>query len=209
MALLQPRRAVLCFGALLLPRALLSAAVAKPEGGQPATSLAGQLLVAAPEMGDPRFRRTVILIIQHNKNGAMGIVLNRPTQEIPAAKLLKSLGIDSRGSDGKIQIFAGGPVQPQVGFVVHSAEYRRPGTIDIDGHVAVTTNPQVMRDIATHQGPRKSLVAFGYAGWGTGQLEGELGHGAWFTVPEDPQLVFDFDRPQLWNEAMKHRTISL
>ncbi len=92
---------------------------------------------------------------------------------------------------------------------MHSADYHRTGTIDIDGRVAMTANPEILRDIGHHQGPKQSLVAFGYAGWGPGQLEGELALGGWFTVPEDPKLVFDVDRDKLWDEAMKHRTISL
>ena len=209
MALMRSRRVMLWFGVLLVSPMLFNAALSKPEGVQPGESLAGQLLVATPDMGDPRFRHTVILIVQHNKNGALGIVLNRPLDELPVAKLLDALGIDSKGSQGSVRVFAGGPVQPEVGFIVHSADYHRSDTVDIDGRVAMTTNPEVLRDIGHHKGPRQSLVAFGYAGWGPGQLDGELALGGWFTVPEDPNLVFDIDRDKLWDEAMKHRTISL
>ncbi|HME26698.1 MAG TPA: YqgE/AlgH family protein [Acetobacteraceae bacterium] len=209
MALMRSRRVMLWFGVLLVSPMLLNASLSKPEGVQPGESLAGQLLVATPDMGDPRFRHTVILIVQHNKNGALGIVLNRPLDELPVAKLLDALGIDSEGSQGSVRVFAGGPVQPEVGFIVHSADYHRSDTVDIDGRVAMTTNPEVLRDIGHHKGPRQSLVAFGYAGWGPGQLDGELALGGWFTVPEDPNLVFDIDRDKLWDEAMKHRTISL
>lgn len=209
MTLLRPRRSILCFGVLLASPTLVTAAWSKPENLQPDKSLAGQFLVAMPEMGDPRFRQTVILMVQHSKDGALGIVINRPIGEMPIAKLLDSLGIDSKGSNGQIQVFAGGPVQLEIGFIVHSADYHRTGTIDIDGKVAMTSNKQILRDIGHHQGPQKILVAFGYAGWGPGQLEGELAQDAWFTMPEDPTLVFDFDRDKLWDQAMKHRTIPL
>lgn len=209
MTMMPPRRSVLWFGVLLASPTLFTAALSKTEDPQPSASLAGKLLVATPEMSDPRFRHTVILMVQHNKDGALGIVLNRPIEEVPVAKLLASLGIDSKGAEGNVLLFAGGPVQQDVGFVVHSTDYRRPNTIDIDGQVAMTASPEILRDIAHHKGPRKSLVAFGYAGWGPGQLEGELTLGAWFTEPEEPSLVFDFDRDKLWDEAMKHRTISL
>jgi len=102
-----------------------------------------------------------------------------------------------------------GPVEPQAGFVVHSTDYHRTGTIDIDGRVAMTASPEVLRDIGHNEGPRKTLVAFGYAGWGPGQLEGELALDAWFTVPEEPGLVFDADRQKLWDELVKRRTIPL
>jgi putative transcriptional regulator len=200
---------MLWFGVLMVSPMPFGAALSKPEDAQPGASLAGQLLVATPEMGDPRFRHAVILMVQHNKDGALGVVINRPVNELPLAKLLDALGLDSKGSQGSVRLFAGGPVQPEVGLIVHSAEYHRNGTIDIDGRVAMTTNPEVLRDIGHHQGPRQSLVAFGYAGWGPGQLENELVLGGWFTVPEDPKLVFDVDRDKLWDEVLKHRTISL
>ena len=173
MTLIRSRRAVLSLGVLLISPPF-AAAFAKPEDTQSSTSLAGQLLVAEPEMSDPRFAKAVILMVQHDQKGALGIVINRPADEVPVAKLLDALGIDSKDIDGRVRLFAGGPVQPEVGLIVHTAEYRRSGTIDIDGRVAMTTDPQVLRDIGHHEGPRQSLVAFGYAGWGPGQLEGEL-----------------------------------
>jgi len=206
----RSRRELLRFGVLIVTPLLARVALAKPEDTQPGgASLAGQLLVATPDMGDPRFRHAVILMVQHNKDGALGIVINRPLEEMPLAKLLRALGLDSKGSDGTIRVFAGGPVQPDVGFVVHSAEYHRTGTINIDGRVAMTASRDVLRDIGHHQGPKQTLVAFGYAGWGPAQLEGELTLGGWFTEPEEPALVFEFDRDKLWDEAMKRRTISL
>jgi putative transcriptional regulator len=200
---------MLCLGVLLASPMLSIAGLSKPEDARPGTSLAGQLLVATPEMSDPRFQHTVILMVQHNKDGALGIVINRPASEAPIAKLLDALGLDRKGAEGTVRLFAGGPVQPEAGFVVHSGDYHRTGTIDIDGRVAMTSNPEILRDIGRHRGPRQSLVAFGYAGWGPGQLEGELALGGWFTVPEDPKLVFDVDRDKLWDEAMKRRSISL
>jgi len=203
------KHVILWFGVLLLSPMLLTAALPKPEATPHGTSLAGQLLVASPEMGDPRFQHTVILMVHHDEHGALGIVINRPLDELPLAKLMQALGQDSNGFEGQVRIFSGGPVEPQVGFVVHSTEYHRTGTIDIDGHVAMTSSPDVLRDIGRNAGPRQQLVAFGYAGWGPGQLEGELALGGWFTVPEDPTLVFDADRQKLWDELVKHRTIPL
>lgn len=208
-ASVRSRRVMLWFGALLMSPMLFTAALSKPEDTRPGASLAGQLLVATPEMGDPRFRHAVILMVQHDSKGALGIVINRAVEQVPAAKLLDALGLDSKGSTGQIELFAGGPVQPEVGFVVHSTEYHRSGTVDIDGRVAMTVNPEVLRDIGHNEGPRQSLVAFGYAGWGPGQLDAELAQGAWFTVPEDPKLVFDADRDKLWDDLLKRRTIPL
>jgi putative transcriptional regulator len=200
---------VFWFGILVLLPMLVTETLPKPESEPQGTSLAGQLLVASPEMGDPRFQHTVILLVQHNKDGALGIVINRPVEELPLAKLLTALGQDSSGIAGQVQIFAGGPVEPQIGFIVHSTDYHRMGTIDIDGRVAMTTDPEVLRDIGHNEGPKKSIVAFGYAGWGPGQLEGELANGGWFTIPEDPHLVFDVVRDKLWDNAVARRTVPL
>jgi putative transcriptional regulator len=209
MTRLRSRRAMLGLGVLLATPMTLDVALSKPEEAQPGGSLAGQLLVATPEMSDPRFRQTVILMAQHNPDGALGVVINRPLKEVPVAKLLDALGVDSKGINGSVRVFAGGPVEPDVGLIIHTADYKGRGTIDIDGHVAMTANPEVLRDIGRRKGPKQSFMAFGYAGWGPGQLENELTLGGWFTFPEEPKLVFDFDRDKLWDEAMKHHTISL
>lgn len=203
------RRRTLLFGILLLWPIPCTRALSKPEDTSQATSLAGQLLVATPEMGDPRFRRSVILMVKHDKSGALGIIINRPMATMPMSRLLEMLGQQGAVATGDVQIFAGGPVEPTVGFVIHSTEYRRPNTVDIDGRVAMTTDPAALRDIGHHDGPKKSLIAFGYAGWGPGQLENEIVQGGWFTVPEEPKLVFDADRDQLWQELQKLRTYPL
>lgn len=209
MTVMRSRRALLSLGVSFLSSATLNVASARSGDVKPGPSLAGQLLVAAPEMSDPRFSKAVILMVQHDSKGALGIAINRPADEWPIVRLLDALGIDSKGSTGTVRLFAGGPVQPRLCFIVHSAEYRRPGTVNIDGRVAMTSNPEVLRDIGRREGPRESLVALGYAGWGPGQLDSELALGGWFTVPEEPNLVFEVDRSNLWDEAMKRHTISL
>jgi putative transcriptional regulator len=172
-------------------------------------SLAGQLLIASPSIGDPRFAHTVILMVKHDKDGAFGITINRPVGEKSIASLLEAPGEDVSDIEGTLRVFAGGPVQPEFGFVVHSGEYRRDETIDVDGHVAVTASRQILRDIGHHRGPKKSLFALGYAGWGPGQLEGELARHDWFTAPEELKLIFDEDRANLWEDAMARRTRDL
>jgi len=183
MSLLSLPRLSSIAAAMLLPATLLHAAVPPPAEAPQQASLTGQLLIAAPTMGDPRFQHTVILMVRHDRNGALGIVINRPIGERPLASILEALGEKDTAVAGQVRIFAGGPVQPEIGFVVHSAEY--------------------------HRGPSKSLIAFGYAGWAPGQLEGELAHGFWFTTPQDAKLVFDEDRDEVWDNAMKRRTQDL
>jgi putative transcriptional regulator len=191
--------------------ALFAAAVltpALPDSAEKA-SLAGQLLIAAPTMGDPRFSHSVILMIRHDKDGALGIVINRPVGERSIALLLEATGDSDPDVEGSVRVFAGGPVQPEVGFLIHTAEYHRTETLDIDSHVAMTASRQALRDIGHNHGPEKSLFALGYAGWGPGQLEDEMARQDWFTTPENPKLVFDDDRENLWDDAMARRTREL
>jgi putative transcriptional regulator len=101
-----------------------------------------------------------------------------------------------------VRVFIGGPVSPDAGFVLHSAEYHLADTLDIDGRVALTAAVDILRDIGLGKGPSKSLLAFGYAGWAPAQLESEMAHGVWMTVPEDPALVFDDDRANVWADAL-------
>jgi putative transcriptional regulator len=194
-----------------LPAAtILAAMLLAPAADVPdIASLTGQLLIASPNIGDPRFAHTVILMVKHDKEGALGIVINRPVGEKSIASLLEAPGEDVSNIEGTLRVFAGGPVQPELGFVVHSAEYRRDDTIDVDGRVAMTASRQILRDIGHHRGPEKTLFALGYAGWGPGQLEAELGRHDWFTAPEEPKLIFDDDRANLWDDAMARRTREL
>jgi putative transcriptional regulator len=195
---------LLLLGTILLPPSL-GAALPKQELTPAEPSLTGQLLVASPAMGDPRFRRTVILIVRHDRKGALGITINRPVGERSLATLLQAMGDSATTEAGSIRIFAGGPVQPEVGFVIHSPEYDRQDTLPINGDLAVTASLEVLRDIARNQGPRKALVALGYAGWSPGQLEAELARDDWLIAPASAALVFDTPRERVWDEAMARR----
>ena len=169
------------------------------------TSVAGQLLIATPALTDPPFDHAVILVTQHNQGGAIGIVINRPLERQTIASLLAAYGAEANGVNGSVLLFLGGPVDPQAGFVLHSADYHNGDTLDIDGRVALTSGPEVLRDIGLGKGPRQKLVAFGYSGWGPSQLDNELRQGIWQTVPEDPTLVFEDDRAKVWGDALARR----
>lgn len=196
--------AVLCgvcmpYSARLLHAALPPSTSLNVSG---ATSVTGQLLIATPALTDPPFDHAVILVAQHNRGGAIGIIINRPLDRQTIASLLAAYGVQASGIDGSVQLFVGGPVDPQAGFVLHSADYRNADTLDIDGRVALTGGPQILRDIGLGKGPRQKLVAFGYAGWGPSQLDNELHQGVWETMPEDPALVFEDDRAKVWSDAL-------
>jgi putative transcriptional regulator len=200
-----PRRFIFGLAALLLSAPPLNAALPKHNPAPQSSTLAGQFLIASPAMGDPRFRRTVILMVRHSKDGALGIIINRPAGEQTLARFLEALGEKDAAAEGSVRLFAGGPVQPEVGFVVHTDDYRRKETIAVTERLAVTSSREVLVDIGRKQGPEKALVAFGYAGWGPGQLESELARDDWFIAPADPDLVFDEPREKVWEQAMARR----
>ncbi len=176
---------------------------------EPPAGLTGQFLVATDELTDPRFVRTVVYVIHHDAGGAMGLIVNRPMGETSVADLLGGLGLDGKGVNGEILIHYGGPVEPAQGFVLHTTDYAIEGTQVVKDGIAVTSQPEILRAIGTGTGPRKSLFALGYAGWSSGQLEGEIKAGAWVVVPADEALVFDEQYEKKWERAMARRTINL
>lgn len=184
---------------LLLAVALTQAAPA-PE---PQNALAGQLLVASQELTDPNFTRTVVLIVEKNEEGTLGVVVNRPLGRVPAAVLLRRLGLGASAAEGEVEMFSGGPVQQEIGLVVHSDDYRTEATMHVADGIDVTASPQALEAIAVGRGPKRALPALGYAGWGPGQLEREMATGSWSVIPADPALIFERPPAQRWEEAQK------
>jgi len=174
-----------------------------------AETLAGQLLVAEAQIGDPHFRRTVILVVESDETGAFGIVLNRSMAEVDAGQLMRDMGRGSEGASGTVEIRMGGPVQPGTGWVVHSPDYSIPATRAVTPEIAVTADPQILDAITHGGGPASRIVALGYAGWGPGQLENEMARGDWFTAPADPKLVFDKAPETMWDKAVAERGVEL
>lgn len=171
--------------------------------------LQGQFLVATSELQDPRFIRTVVYIVHHGADGAMGVVVNRPLQTVPLASLLKDLGLDSQGVKGDIRVYYGGPVEPTHGFVLHTTDYSPEGSQVVRDSIAVTGQPEILHAIGTGTGPRKSLFALGYAGWAPGQLEAEIKAGAWVVAPADERMLFDEHASTKWERAMARRIIQM
>lgn len=165
----------------------------------------GDILIASPGTMDPVFRHTVILIFHHDESGALGIVINKPIESRSLVSLATGVGESASGVEGNVRVFAGGPMEPKIGFVLHSSDYMGSGTVDLSAHIAITTRPQIFVDIGHHKGPRKFLIAFGYAGWGPGQLEDELARHNWLISSEDPWLIFDDDRGKVWRDALARR----
>ena len=201
-------RLLLIFAYLLAPAALFGAAPATVDTPQ-GQFLTGQFLVATPEMGDSRFRETVILMVRHSKDGAMGLVINRPAGDQKMSRILQDLGDNGEGATGNVPLYLGGPVQPDLGFILHTTDYHRAGIIDVNGTVGVTATKEIVRDIAAGNGPKKFMLIFGYAGWGPGQLEGELKRNSWYTTPFELSMVFDLERDRVWERAVERRTRDL
>jgi putative transcriptional regulator len=157
--------------------------------------LLGQLLVAMPSMRDPRFTRSVIYVCAHNAEGAMGLVLTFPD-------LLAQLGIPRNQAGRDIRVHFGGPVDTGRGFVLHSPDYSDDGTMMIDDRVGLTASLDILRDIANGGGPKQSLLALGYAGWGPGQLDMEIQANGWLSAPADDALLFDSRLDDKWERAI-------
>jgi putative transcriptional regulator len=195
--------------ALVAAPAALFAATPDPANVPPPPSLKGLLLIATPAMRDPRFDRAVILMVSHDPAGALGIVINRPLGARPLADILAAFGKTDTAATGSLPVYLGGPVQMEASFTIHGDDYRRPDTQIINARLAATPSSEVLEDIARKQGPAKSLVAFGYAGWSPGQLENEVSHNVWYTAPADPGIVFDDDRDKVWEHAVARHTQDL
>ncbi|MEE8280621.1 MAG: YqgE/AlgH family protein [Alphaproteobacteria bacterium] len=162
----------------------------------------GQLLIAMPQMNDPRFAHAVVYVCAHTDDGAMGLVVNRQIETLTFPDLLRQLNIDVTGVDDTIQVLFGGPVESGRGFVLHSADYVQKGTMMVDKDVGLTATMEVLKDIASGSGPRLNLLALGYAGWGPGQLDAEIQANGWLHVPADEALIFDRDLETKWERAL-------
>ena len=171
--------------------------------------LAGHLLVAMPGMPDPRFAKAVIFMCAHSADGAMGLVINQSIEDITFPDLLEQLGIPSGADTPPITIQFGGPVEQGRGFVLHSADYHNDATMVVDDGVALTATLDILKDIAKGQGPRQTLLALGYAGWGPGQLDQEILENGWLSVRADPDLVFEATLGSKWMRALGKLGIDL
>jgi putative transcriptional regulator len=173
-----------------------------PAGPGPSNFLTGQLLVAMPTMGDPRFATSVIYVCAHTADGAMGLVVNRPIVKPSFDDLLRQLEVEPLPPARRIRLCSGGPVDNARGFVLHTADWTGEGSLKVNDELALTASLDVLKAIAEGGGPREGLLALGYAGWGPGQLDAELQQNAWLSVPADEPLVFGDDYDSKWRRAL-------
>jgi putative transcriptional regulator len=166
-------------------------------------SLKNQLLIAMPTLEDPNFARTVTYICEHGEHGAMGIVLNRPT-DLCLADVLRHMEIEGgMGAAGEQIVYLGGPVEEERGFVLHSHTDPWDSTLAVDAEISITTSRDILEAMARGTGPRHTLVALGYAGWGAGQLEREMQQNAWLSGPADQSILFELPADQRWEAAAR------
>ncbi len=169
----------------------------------------GHLLAAMPQMEDPRFERSVIYLCAHNAEGAMGLVVNRLFDAITFPDLLEQLNIETGPKTEQIRVHFGGPVESGRGFVLHTDDYVRDGTLKVRSGFALTATVDILKAIAVGEGPRRSLLALGYSGWGPGQLESEIAANGWLVVPADPTIVFDPELEDKWQRALAATGVSI
>ncbi|MDX9687944.1 YqgE/AlgH family protein [Halopseudomonas formosensis] len=166
-------------------------------------------LIAMPHMEDPRFAQTLIYLCEHNADGAMGLIINRPSG-LNLGDVLEqtSPGLDIPAGIGARVVFNGGPVQSERGFVLHRGPGHWEGSLDL-GPLQLTTSRDILVDMTRGRGPRESFVALGYAGWDAGQLERELMDNAWLSCPADYQILFELEPEQRLNAAARSLGIDL
>jgi putative transcriptional regulator len=174
----------------------------QPEISDASGYLTGQVLVAMPQMEDPRFSRSVVYICAHTPDGAMGLVVNKLVESVTFPDLLEQLDLESSSENDGIHVHFGGPVETGRGFVLHSADYVQDATLVINDKVALTATVDILKAMAEGNGPSSSLLALGYAGWAPGQLDEEIQANGWLTVQADDDLIFDASLDSRWELAM-------
>jgi putative transcriptional regulator len=171
--------------------------------------LTNQFLIAMPTLEDPNFFHSVTYICEHNEEGALGLVINRPL-DMQLSEVLEHIQVSKSTPEARqIPVHLGGPVQQDRGFVLHSPLGQWEATLKVTDRIGITSSIDILKAIATNEGPEHSLVALGYAGWGSGQLEQELADNAWLSCPADPDILFNTPDEARWKAAASSLGIDL
>ncbi|QSA95705.1 YqgE/AlgH family protein [Methylococcus sp. EFPC2] len=164
-------------------------------------NLTNHFLIAMPGMADPFFAKTVTYLCQHSEEGALGIIVNRPS-DLTLSDIMQQMNIEVREPEmGNTPVYFGGPVQPERGFVLHDAPGQWDTTLQVTEGISLTTSRDILEAMARGEGPKKVLVALGYAGWSKGQLEREIVENAWLNAPADKNIIFEHPSAQRWRAA--------
>lgn len=165
-------------------------------------------LIAMPTLADPNFFHSVTYLCEHSEKGAMGILINRPT-DISLQTILNHMEIVSTLPNERVPVYSGGPIQPDRGFILHPTGRAWESTLRVSKEISVTTSKDILEAMACGDGPQQCLVALGYAGWGPGQLEQEIVENAWLTGPSDPDIMFQTPCNDRWQVAARHFGIDM
>jgi len=165
--------------------------------------LVGRLLLAMPQMGDPRFYKAVVFVCSHDENGAMGLVINHALPGLDIGALLQQMKIEVDESTQDTPVMSGGPVESARGFILHSNDFKQKDTVHVCDDISVTGTVDALKVIATGQGPAQMLFILGYAGWGAGQLDQELQQNAWLVIDPDADLIFGPGTDEKWDRAVR------
>lgn len=167
------------------------------------TTLDGKLLIAMPGMSDPRFDHSVIFMCSHSSDGAMGLIVNKPADDLKFNDLLKQLNIEASSNARSVRVHLGGPMEYGRGFVLHSADYAsNESTLDVSDDFGMTATLDVLEDISQGSGPEKCILAMGYSGWGPGQLEDEIARNGWLICDAERDIVFGRNDDGKWGAAL-------
>jgi putative transcriptional regulator len=165
------------------------------------TSLQHHFLIAMPSLMDSFFYQSVVYLCEHNDEGAMGLIINRPTQ-VMLPELLAHLKIDNESASiAEKAVLFGGPVEKGQGMVLHSGHDEWKTSIELVDNIILTTSTDILETIGTEDGPKQSLITLGYAGWGEGQLEQEIAENSWLTVPANEDILFSIPAEDRWQAA--------
>tara|TARA_E500000331_G_scaffold353558_1_gene404494 strand:- start:213 stop:779 length:567 start_codon:yes stop_codon:yes gene_type:complete len=167
--------------------------------------LKGNIICALPQLNDIFFSKSIIYLTHHNKDGAVGIVLNYKVMSMKGSELFKKLNLDHEvdNLDMDFPFHIGGPLNQNNGFILHSQDYKSENTLNVSKKVKLTCSTEIISDIAKNKGPKKFFISLGYSGWGPGQLEDEIKHNSWINIKEELDLLFDVDSKNKWDNALK------
>jgi putative transcriptional regulator len=196
--------------AILLLSASAAFAQETAPPSAPAPSLKGKFLVADPSMPDPRFAGTVVFVLAPSREGALGLVINRPALRRSLDDLMRAFDLEPKaGANPEIELFWGGPVQADHVMLLHSDEFKNASTTPIAPGVALSTPKESLEAIAEGRGPKQMLLVIGYSGWSAGQLERELEAKGWAVITTSADLLFGADHDGKWDRAWRLRTQEL
>ncbi|MFT5111567.1 MAG: putative transcriptional regulator [Parasphingorhabdus sp.] len=166
-------------------------------------SLTNQFLIAMPALQDDNFAKTVSLVCQHDENGSMGLIINRPISGLSLAEILNQLNIeiDEKAPAQQIGVYSGGPVHPELGMVLHHGQGEWESTLRIGDDFGLTTSIDIIQAIAGGEGPGQCMFILGYSGWSAGQLEYEIQQNAWLNAPSNSQIIFHTPIDKRWKSS--------